>query len=607
MSRVLHANCFPSSYARADVLLTDETLVADAAPRELRTISGEALIDDALAHRTSVEMARAAFEWFRIEGDDPSIVAGVSAGDLCGAEAAVSVLMPVARAVLSMSAALDHGIEPSTIACVAPAGDGRYDRLERLAADAGIAAARARLGSSLLVERIASGDPRNRWLREKYAVVRDPDYLTRSGMFRTLTRRALLGLANVHGRLRIRRHHALLVLEYNPTHAFARAYGARRERRWRLVCWPAAPRDLLAIARAGDEAILPLAPDLARQASSEVGERLRDRAGELDGSSLRVAGVELWPIVREPLFEMAERYGRYAASLAGPIARELERREVRAVLVPFDSPAHARLIVRVAQAMGVPTFVTSDGYKADEIQQEGMAADVALAWSAAMRDCYFARRPTPATVTGNPRVERLRRIDSRHGARLRVLVGGHTFSPIDLNCRRSDPERFLEQALEGIARSPRHVGKEVLVKLHSSDPQLHYRAIVKRYPQLRTELRNHGDVIELFHDFDVYLTTYSTSLLEAVAVGLPIIYYQVNPQRMGPPFSDDQFLAGRTARTPIELATLLADPASLASPPPDGWIEQYIGPTTGAVDRILSAIEQHTALGLPAVGAGALA
>jgi hypothetical protein len=76
-------------------------------------------------------------------------------------------------------------------------------------------------------------------------------------------------------------------------------------------------------------------------------------------------------------------------------------------------------------------------------------------------------------------------------------------------------------------------------------------------------------------------------------VGLPIIYYRINEQRMGPPFSDDEFLSQRTASTPAELAALLADRSSLAATAPPGWIEYYLGPRSGAVGRVLDAIEKR--------------
>lgn len=593
MRRVLHANCFPPARAHADALLSDEALVLAAAPSNQRVISAEEGMDSELAHVTSVAMSRAALDWFRIDREDPSIVAGVSAGDLAVSEAMARILVPAARGVLAMTAALDRGLEPDTLVSVIPSGGGRYARLETLAADAAVATAELRLGGSLAVERIASDDPRNAWLREKYAGVRDGDQLALTSTGRRFARSIALGAVNAPARLRRRRRQGLLVLKYNPTHEFARRYGARRHRRWRLVCWPAHPRDLLAVAQTGDEAILLRTPDLATLPPSGAEQRLRARAEELGGAALRVAGVDLWPIVRDPLLALAERCGRYAAALAAPLARELERRAVAAVLVPFDGTPNARLIVRVSQAMGIPTFVINDGFKSDDIQQEGMAADIALAWSEAIRDGYFSRRRNGAIVTGNPRAERLSHIAPRRRALRRVLVGGHAFSPIDLNCRRSDAERFLDEVLSGIAAAQEHVSAEVVVKLHGSDAPGYHRESLARHPELKIDLQTDGDVVALFGDCDVYVTTYSTSLIEAAAVGLPVVYYRINAQRLGPPFSGDEFLARRSASTPAQLAALLADRDALAAPPPADWVERYLGPTEGAVERIIAAVEEQ--------------
>jgi hypothetical protein len=591
----MHANCFPPALERGDLLLTDEALVAAAAAPGLTVIAAEREVDADLAHTTSVAMLRAAFEWFRDGEQDASIVAGVSAGDLAGAEAALSVLMPAARGVLAMAAALDRGLEPGTLVSVAPGVEGRYARLETLAADAAVATVRSRLGASVAVERIVSEDPRNAWLRDKYARVRDSDHLIATSSRQRIARAVALGAVNASARLRRRRGRAaLLVVEYNPSREFARRYGARRHRHWRLICWPALPRDLLAIAGAGDEAILLGTPDLASRPPCGVEQRLRAQGDSLNGASLRVAGVELWPLVREPLLALAEHHGRYAAALAKPLARQLERRAVRAVLVPFDGVANARLIVRVAQTIGIPTFVINDGFKSDDIQREGMTADVALAWSEGMRENYYSSRPNGAVVTGNPRAARLSRVTRRSHDVWRVLVGGYTFSPIDLNCGRSDGERFLDEVLCGIAAARPHVSDEVMVKLHPADVCDYYRANLARQPKLKITLQARGDVVELFNSYDVFVTTYSTSLIEAVAVGLPIVYYRVNEQRLGPPFSGDEFLASRSASTPAQLAALLADRDARAASPPEGWIERYLGPTDGSVDRIAAAITSRS-------------
>jgi hypothetical protein len=98
--------------------------------------------------------------------------------------------------------------------------------------------------------------------------------------------------------------------------------------------------------------------------------------------------------------------------------------------------------------------------------------------------------------------------------------------------------------------------------------------------------------------FDVHLTTYSTSLIEAVALGIPVIYYRVNPQHLHPPFGGDAVLAQRTASSPDDVARLLTDPVATfaTAEARAAWIERYLGPSDGrSVDRILSAIRQRVA------------
>jgi hypothetical protein len=168
-------------------------------------------------------------------------------------------------------------------------------------------------------------------------------------------------------------------------------------------------------------------------------------------------------------------------------------------------------------------------------------------------------------------------------------VGTLNFSPVDLNCRRSDSERFLSEVLAGIASAAPAVAPEVVVKLHPADNAAHYQQLVGRYPALDVHLETNGDVVDLFESSDIYVTTYSTSLLEA-ALALPMVYYRVNEQRLGPPFADDEFIAQRTAASPAELAALLCDRRTLATPPPEGWVERYLGPH-GAVSRVLEAVE----------------
>jgi hypothetical protein len=285
------------------------------------------------------------------------------------------------------------------------------------------------------------------------------------------------------------------------------------------------------------------------------------------------------------------------------VRRSLVVGRVGAVLVTFEGPPEARLVLRAAQALGIPTLVINDGWKGDDHQQDGMAADRALAWSSSIASNYYGRRGRghPTLVTGNPRNDEAARrspaAPSSPSASLRrVLVGSFTFSPSDLNCRRSDPERFLEEVLDGILASRRASAARVLVKLHPADRPEIYAAVLAldRFADLDLEVRQGGDVVDLFGEVDVYITTYSTSLLEAMAAGLAVVYYRVNPQRLHAPFSGEEALAARTASSPQELSTLLDDAGRVALPDGDALaslIQEYLGPTDGGCsERVAAAL-----------------
>jgi len=592
--RALYANCFPPDSVEADVVLTDERAVADAvrARRGIPVLCPEDAVAPGVAHAQSIEMWKLAYSWFRSGDEDDTMTAGISAGDLAGLEAAIAVIGPAARGALSMAALLDAGTEPTTLISVTPTqsgGDGRYERMEELAADAAIAATTNRRGGDVTIERRQSADPRNAALRDKYARTRDPAVLLIRDASRAWREALVLG-TNLVGHLRRRRSSSLLVVEYNPTLAFSHAYAAMASRPRRLVRWINNSREILPAVWAGD-LVAPAPRASGRGPRESVARRLEAHGDDLAGSAFSVVGVPLWHLVRPRLLELIDGYAALAFEQAPRLHRQLRRWNIEAVLVPYDNNPAVRLLVRVAQSLGIPTFVLNDGYKGDEIQLEGLSTDVALSWSNAIRDNYFVRHPGPAVVTGNPKL-RSTRASSWRGLRRvppRVLVGSFTFSAIDFNCRRSDPERFLDGILEGIAMALPAVSSEVIVKLHPADEPAHYGEIVRRYPQLRVDLRTRGDVLELFDQCDIYVTTYSTSLLEA-ALSIPVVYYRVNEQRLGPPFDGDDYLGARTATTPPDLANLLRDRETLATRPPADWVERYLGPE-GATERISDAIE----------------
>jgi hypothetical protein len=586
--RATYANCFLPAEETGELLLTDEVTVAAAAPPRTRVAILDEQIDFDRAQALNVELWELAYSWFRQGGEDPTIVDGISVGDVSGAEAALTILLPAARGVLDATVARQGAeLEELTLA-LASGGAGHNMRIESVQADA-FAAALAAHGEGLRVRTIRSRDPRNRALFAKFNRTRDVDWIAPEARARVRLRGWMVSAVNLRSTWRPPSA-ALAVLEYNPTRAFARAYASDPRRTLRLLrLWPARA-DLRHVYRAGDRALYPSPATkrspLADRPLREVDQQVKDR--------LVIDGVPIWPVVEPHLRHLVSRYAEFVRGLGRVYRSELARSAVRAVLVPFDTPPQARLLVRVAQRAGVPTLLLNDGFKADDFLPDGLAVDVALAWSPSVHEHYYRRRAGPVIVTGNPRADTRPRRLRPQSPPTRLLVGGFTFSPIDLNCRRSDPETFLESVLEGIRRSS-HRGARVKLKLHPADESAHYARILSRYDALAIDVVSAGDVLDLFDQTDLYITTYSTSLIEAVAMGLPVIYYRVNLQRLHPPFAEDSFLEQRTADSPEGLAVLLdhAAPEFASDDERRGWAERYLGPLDGgSVGRVLAAVER---------------
>ncbi len=592
----VYANCFGAP--EADILITDELGVASAAQPGLTTVLADERYEPEIAQEANARLAALAYSWTTLgDGPDPSVREGISAADLAGHEALLSLLLPAARGVLDASAALDV---PSALTVALPqTSDPRFDRVERVIGE-GFAAA-----SGLQVDFATAADPRNEALVAKYALTRNPTFKPRDPP-RTYAARLLAARAvNVASRIRGHGPTRALVVDYLPTTAFARVYRAKGGGPLGLMRVRFGWREIGTMIRAGDRALPPLeGPALA---GNDAGmQRALVAYVERHHDDLRakfmVAGVDLWEIVGRRMVALTSDYARWMQPRIRRVRRALAAGRVRAVLVPFESPPEARLVLRLAQALGIPTLVINDGWKGDAHQQDGMSADRALAWSDAIARDYFARRGNgrPTVVTGNPRTDehlrRPRRVPSSgDGVLRRVLVGSFTFSPSDLNCRRSDPERFLMGVLQAIAMSRRASGARITVKLHPADRPQSYQELLGHFEHLDVELRQGGDVLELFGDADVYITTYSTSLLEAAASGLPVAYYRVNRQRLNAPFSDDdETMAARTASSPGELADLLDDATRIALPDDKSvasWVREHLGPTDGhCTERVAAAL-----------------
>jgi hypothetical protein len=213
---VVYANCFGGP--DGEVLITDEAGVAQAASPGTRVVLADSHYDPETAQAANRQLAEFAYAWAQLDGADPTLRDGVSAADLAGSEALLTVLLPAARGVLDARAALEPGA--GVTVAVPQTSDGRFDRIERVIAE-GFAAA-----AEQPVRWRTVADPRNDALVAKFAATRNPDFWLReppaARALTVLSASAVNLLSRARGRGPVR----ALVLSYHPTAAFARVYRA---------------------------------------------------------------------------------------------------------------------------------------------------------------------------------------------------------------------------------------------------------------------------------------------------------------------------------------------------------------------------------------------
>ncbi len=587
--RVLLANCFVSNHADFDLVLTEEQMVATAFGENavlLEIVASDETNPVDLSLPRS-ELWDLSYSWFRVDGRDPTLIDGYSAGDLAGYEIGTALIGPFLRGVrlaenFRASPAWDQAmLEVSSFSiAIADQGSPSYQRYETILFEAFCLALGVEKPGFLVVH-----DERNIGLIRKYTSSRDVDFLPDTT--KSLSWRTALVMRVFDACARLSRRSSLFVFEYNPTKAFARQVVMGRGRSCRIVRTAPSIREVFAT--------------LIRGHGIWLGSRSRDQgASALESNDyadyplhLEIRGFDAVPVLGSHLTVMLSTYAAFIKATVPGIHRMLDRFHVYAILAPYEVPPVPRLVMHCARRRSIPTFCTTDGFPFFAQNTMGRNAPVAehyLAWSEHTASWAEAQGNSVQTVvTGNPAMstdrENQRAWPMRLSTPMRILYSPGGSSEIE---NRSASEAMFSEVLRGIEAYEKPV--TIMLKPHPSDSADRFRRIATR----PIEFRETGRIRDYFDDTDVLLTEPSTCLFEALLAGVPVML--LRPWRTnvsaGLPWNGDEWLDRRTAQTADDVTRLLLDEQTLLEPPPSGWLEHYIGSLdTGATDRILEYIQ----------------
>jgi len=292
---------------------------------------------------------------------------------------------------------------------------------------------------------------------------------------------------------------------------------------------------LEAFARAGD---------LIRVLASAID--ATSRAGSLAtsaeyGRAFTVAGVNYWPLVR--------RTAALHVMMWSPVLRHLEALASRAaqaaprghVLTNNDVTAYNRVLIDAARRHGVSSTGVQHGMTAEPNGHSMAHVDTLAIWGEQAEEWYrfeAARRGLQQrsrfVVTGNPRYDTLAAPNHQSS-----IINQPSFTVVlctgfltEFSVSASDLENFvmIEAVLEWARRYP---DVRVVHKIHPGEELAYYAEAAQTLGWVAPKLTTTDQPIlhELLAASQVLVCAYSSTILESIALGTPVVVFDGLTQR----------------------------------------------------------------------------
>ena len=254
--------------------------------------------------------------------------------------------------------------------------------------------------------------------------------------------------------------------------------------------------------------------------------------------------VDCWSYFESVLDEIVQEHFLRTVCYQSILKREFTKREIQLVLLPYDSPAFARLCVQVASQMKIPSLLVCHGLFQD-IEQSGdmrfaqyVAAlcdhDVreverirghSMAQQARVVGCLQFAKYAPRPLASSPST-------SLEPRKVRVLVLTMCAAFFSVASRADDPEIFLQTVIRSLEAFSSQI--EVVFKLHPVEDRARYeRSLEILAPSFTFDLRSGWGVEKLLTETDVVVCPFSTVMIEALHLRVPVIYLHTSSEEVG--------------------------------------------------------------------------
>ncbi len=212
---------------------------------------------------------------------------------------------------------------------------------------------------------------------------------------------------------------------------------------------------------------------------------------------------------------------------------------IKGALMSGDLPWAYRIIIRLFQKHGLGNMALPNGLFGPEHQIENKSLDKVLCIGDSCVNNYF--KGGKNVIVGSPRFDialKKRALTMPEYPIRKILLTTIPFSTQDINSHYNDSEIFLGDILKTIKKycKQNHCELHVALKPHPSDYIDFYSWYLKKsgFPGMKViSGSNYQDVVS---NYDLVIASGSNTLIEAAAMGIPVIFYHCSNRFLGKPF-----------------------------------------------------------------------
>lgn len=195
------------------------------------------------------------------------------------------------------------------------------------------------------------------------------------------------------------------------------------------------------------------------------------------------------------------------------------------------------LVMNYCKQKSVASFLIMDGLQCSMYLQEQKNATIINSYGNEIKSNYYTNMDNVVCL-GDPRMDAYMNRKKERTNEIVVAIGAAGFSNIDLNSYVGHEFHFMHSVLKAL--SPLVLQNDlhkIIIKVRPNGYIDQYRSLVEEYfNNLPIEIVDATPMQTILQKSDIYISFYSQTLFEAIAMGIPAFYFKNDTQFFSPPF-----------------------------------------------------------------------